>query len=140
MRFRQKLIFAGAVALLAATLAPIAWSALGTRGYFYRGRCACGNDCYVRIQGDGYFSYSPGHEVPEHREFTLRRTADGLEVMGIPHSEMYWSPREGESEVIGHLRLRGGALYESWGNSTNWTRLPKAYNVWPIWMAKLLKE
>ncbi len=99
-----------------------------------------GNDCYVRIQGDGYFSYSPGHEVPEYRKFTLRRTADGWDVMGLPHSDRYWSPLEGENKVIGRLRFRNGALYESWGSSTNWTRLPRAYNVWRIWLAKLLNK
>ena len=140
MTIRQKLIFAGVAALLAAALAPVAWSAFGTGGYFFNGRCVCGNDCYVRIQGDAYFSYSPGHEVPEYRKFTLRRTADGWDVLGLPHSDMYWSPLEGENKVIGHLRFRDGALYESWGSSTNWNRLPRAYNVWRIWAAKLLKK
>jgi hypothetical protein len=140
MTIRQKLVFAGGGAAVAVVLAPVAWSALGTGGYFYDGRCACGHDCYVRIQGDGYFSYSPGHEVPEHRKFTLRRSADGWDVMGLPHSDMYWSPLEGEDKVIARLRYRDGALYESWGGSTNWNRLPRAYNVWRIWAAKLLRE
>ena len=140
MTLRRKLIFAGGVTLLVAALAPVAWSALGTGGYFYDGRCICGHDCYVRIQGDRYFSYSPGHGVPEHQKFTLRRSADGWDIMGLPHSDMYWSPLEGEDKVIGRIRYHGGALYESWGSSTNWSRLPRAYNVWRIWAAKLLKE
>ena len=140
MTLRQKLIFAGVVALLAAALAPVAWSALGTGGYFYDGHCVGGNDCCVRIQGDGYLSYSPGHEVPEYRKFTLSRTADGWDVLGLPNSDMYWSPLEGENKVIGRLQFRVGALYESWGSSTNWTRLPRAFNVWRIWAAKLLKK
>jgi len=140
MTHGQKLILSGGAAILAAALAPVVWSAHGTSGYFFNGRCACGNDCYMRIQGDGYFSYSPGHGVPEYRKFTLRRTADGWDVMGLPHSDMYWSPLEGEDKVIGRLHLHDGALYESWGSSTNWTRLPRAYNVWRVWVAKLLKK
>jgi hypothetical protein len=138
MTLRQKLILAGGVALLAAALASVARFALGTGGYFYSGRCVCGHDCYVHIQGDGYFSYSPGHEVPEYRKFKLRRTADGWDVMGLPHSDMYWSPLEGENRVVARLYFRDGALYESWG--TNWNRLPRVYNVWRIWAAKLLKK
>lgn len=140
MTLRQKLIFAGGIALLTTALAPVAWSTLGTAGYFCSGRCVCGYNCYVRIRGDGYFSYSPGHGVPEYRKFTLRRNADGWDIMGLPHSDMDWSPLVGENKVIGRIRFRGGALYESWGNSANWSRLPRAYNVWPIWAAKLLKE
>lgn len=140
MTTRQKLVLAGVGAAVAIVLAPVAWSAFGTGGYFYDGRCACGHDCYVRIHGDGYFSYSPGHEVPEQRKFTLRRNADGWDILGLPHSDMYWSPLEGEDKVIARLRYRDGALYESLGSSTNWTRLPRAYNVWRIWLAKLLKE
>src|SRR5438105_1891600 len=73
-------------------------------------------------------------------EFTLRRTPDGWDVMGLPHSDMYWSPLEGENRVIGRLQFRDGALYESWGSSNNWIRRPRAYNAWQIWAAKLLKK
>ena len=140
MRTRPKIIISGLGAALVVFVAPIAWSALGTHGYFYAGRCICGHDSFVRIQGDGYFTYSPGHQVPEHRAFALRPREDGWEVLGLPHSQMYRSPLEGEDKVIAHVRFRDGALYETWGSSTNWTRLPKAYNVWRIWAAKLLKE
>jgi hypothetical protein len=140
MTTRRKLVLASLGAAVIVFGAPVAWSALGTRGYFREGRCACGNDIFVRILGNGYFSYSPGHEVPEHRKFTVRRNSDGWDIMGLPHSDMYWSPLEGEDKVIGHLRFRGGALYESWGSSTNWMRLSRAYNVWGIWAAKLLKK
>ena len=140
MRTRQKVIIAALAVVLAVFVAPIAWSAFGTRGYFYDGRCVCGHDCFVRIQGDGYFKYSPGHGVPEHREFTLRPRDGGWEVLGLPHSDLYWSPLEGEDKVIARLRFRDGALYESWGSTTSWKRLPRAYNIWRIWVAKLLKE
>ena len=140
MRTRQKLIIASLGTALTVFVSPIAWSAFGTRGYFYAGRCICGHDSFIRIQGDGYFTYSPGHGVPEQRAFTVRPREVGWDVLGLPHSDMYWSPLEGKDKVIARLLLRDGALYESWGSSTNWQRLPKAYNIWRIWAAKLLKE
>ena len=140
MSTRRKLIVATFGAVLAVFLAPTAWSMFGTHGYFCEGRCVCGHEVFVRIKRDGYFSYSPGHEVPEHRDFTLRRTSDGRDVMGSPHSDWYWSPLEGENKVVARLRYRDGALYESRGGTTNWNRLPRAHNVWSIWVAKLTKE
>jgi hypothetical protein len=110
MRTRQKLIIAGLGGALTVFVAPIAWSAFGTRGYFYAGRCICGHDSFVRIQGDGYFTYSPGHGVPEDRAFRLRPREHRWDVLGLPHSDMYWSPLEGEDRVIARLRFRDGAL------------------------------
>lgn len=136
----QKFLVAAFGAALTIFVAPIAWSAFSMHGYFYVGRCICGHDSFVRIQGDGYFKYSPGHGVPERRAFKLRPRDGGWEVLGLPHSDLYWSPLEGEDRVIARLRLGDGALYESWGTSTNWTRLPRAYNIWRVWWAKLLKQ
>jgi len=140
MRTRGKLIITGFGALCAVFVAPIAWSAFGTNGYFYAGRCICGHDSFVRIQGDGYFKYSPGHGVAEDRAFTIRRRANGWDLLIPPHSAMFSSPLDGQDKVIAHLSFRDGALYESWGSSTNWERLPKAYNIWRIWVPKLLRE
>jgi hypothetical protein len=131
----------GAAITLGLILAsPIVFTALSTRGtggYFEDGRCACGNDIFVRIQGNGYYRYSPGHGMPESRSFTIRRHDDEWEVMGLPHSDLYWSPLEGENKVIGRLRFHDGALFESWGNGTNWTRHARIYNPYRIWIAKL---
>ncbi len=140
MNARQKVIIAAFAVALAVCVAPVSWSAFGTRGYFCAGRCICGHDSFVRIKGDGYFKYSPGHGVPEERAFTLRSRDGGWDIMGLPHSDLYWSPLEGENRVIGRIWFRDSALYESWGSSTNSTRLPKVYNIWRIWWAKLLKQ
>jgi hypothetical protein len=137
---RQKLVTAGFGVALAVFVTPIVWSAFGTHGYFYAGRCICGHDSFVRIQGDGYFKYSPGHGVPEERAFTLRPRDGGWDVMGLPHSDLYWSPLEGENRVIARIQFRDSALNESWGSSTNWTRLPKVYNIWRVWWAKLVSQ
>ncbi len=51
MTLRQKLIFAGVVALPAAALAPVAWSALATSGYFYDGRCAAAMTAMCAFKG-----------------------------------------------------------------------------------------
>ena len=140
MTFRQQLVIGGFGAALIVFMAPFAWSAFGAHGYFYQGRCACGNDVFVRIQGDSYLKYSPGHGVPEHRAFALRAGPDGWDVMGLPQSDRYWSPLEGKDKVMAHLWLRDGALYESWGSSTNGVRLPRVYNIWKVWFAKLLRQ
>jgi hypothetical protein len=52
--------------------------------------------------------------------------------------DLYSSPLEGEDKVVGHIRLHDGALYESWGGSANWSRLPRVYNTWRVWLAELL--
>jgi hypothetical protein len=132
MKTRQALVVAALVAVLAIWLAPLAWSAIGTHGYFYRGRCVCGNEVFVRIQGDGYFSYSPGHSVPEHRALKLRAREGGWEVLRLPNSDLYSFPMEREDKVAARVRFRDGTLYEAWGSSTNWTRLPRAYNIWRV--------
>jgi len=140
MTTRRTLVLASLGAVIVVLGAPVAWSAFGTHGYFYDGRCTCGNDVFVRIQGDGYLKYSPGHGVPEHRAFTMRAQRDGWEIMGLPHSDAYSSPLEGADKVIARVRFHDGALYESWGSSTNWNRLPRVYNIWRVWWARLLNQ
>ena len=140
MTNRRKLLLASLGAAVIVVAAPVAGSAFGTHGYFCAGRCACGNDIFVRLQGDGYFKYSPGHGVPEHHAFTVRAQGDGWEVIGPPPSELHSSPSEADNQVLARIRLQDGALYESWGGSTNWTRLPRVYNVWRVWWPRLLNQ
>ncbi len=131
----------GAAAAIAALLAsPILFSALsggGTHGYFEAGRCLCGHDCFIHIRDDGYYQYSPGHGVPEHRSFAIRPHGGEWEILGLPHSEMFWSPLEGEDKVIARFQIRDGALFTAWGNSNNWTRHARVYNPYRIWIGKL---
>jgi hypothetical protein len=140
MSVRSKLVLSGVGVVLVVILTIVAWPVFRAGGYFYRGRCACGHDIFVRIVGDGLFTYSPGHGVPEHRSVNLRAEAEGWAIIGLPHGGQYWSPTEGENEVLGHIRFREGSLWECWGNGTNWTRLPKVHNVLRVWWPKLLKE
>jgi hypothetical protein len=58
--------------VLVSSIVFTAVAAGGTRGYFEGGRCVCGHDIFIRVEGNGYFKYSPGHGVPEHRSFTVR--------------------------------------------------------------------
>ncbi len=140
MRIRGKILIVCVGALLIAAFAPLVWSARGTTGYFYDGRCACGHNCYVRIQGHAYLKYSPGHQVPEHRAFTLRPTADGWDLLGLPHSDTYWSPLEGEAKSSRTYDSVAETCTKHGGTALNQTRLTKVYNPWPIWAAKLLKQ
>ena len=138
MKRWQKWFFLGLGSACVVFVAPIVWSMSGSRGYFYEGRCFCGYDTFVRVQGDHYFKYSPGHGIPEHPAFTLRARDGGWDVLGLPHSDMYYSPLEGENKVIGHIRISEGVLYQSWDSSTNWQRHPRVYNVWRVWAAKFM--
>src|SRR3954466_9121760 len=114
MKTLRKCTILGGVGGLVALMAPVVWSAFSAHSYFDSGRCLCGHDSFVRIVGDGYFSYSPGHGVPELQQFKIRRTTEGWEVPGLPHSDKYWSPLEGEDRVIAYLQLRSDGLYDSW--------------------------
>jgi len=38
------------------------------------------------------------------------------------------------------VRIAVCALYQSLGGGISWQRLPRVYNVWLVWRAKLLKE
>ena len=137
MIIRRKFIITAVGTVIATIAVPVIWSAFGANAYFYDGRCICGHDSFVRIAGNGYFSYSPGHGVPEHQKFKIGKIADGWAVLGLPHSDKYWSPLEGEDKVIAYLRLGGGALYDSWDGGKNWDRHPRVYNVWRVWAAKV---
>lgn len=140
MCVRSKLVVSSIGAVVIVLVAVAAWPAFRLHGYFYQGRCGCGHDIFVRIQGDGLFRYSPGHGVPEYRAFRLRALSDGWDIMGVPHGGAYWSPSEGQTSVLGHIRFRDGALWESWGSSTNLMRLPRVRNILRVWWPKLLRE
>ena len=143
MTAKRKWMIGAAITLGVTLVSPIIYTAVsarGTGGYFDGGRCACGNDIFIRVEGDGYFKYSPGHGVPERRSFAVHWHNGVGDVMGLPHSDLYWSPMEGENKIIGRLRFRDGTLFESWGSSTNWTPRSRVYNPYRIWIAKLLDK
>jgi hypothetical protein len=139
MSTSRKIAIAAAGTLLVIFLAPIAWSAFGTRGYFDGGRCTCGNPIFNRIGDDGYFSYSPGHGVPEHRTFAARRNDTGWDLLELPAPGGFASVIA-EGSVVARVRLEGSALYESWGSQTNWTRHSRVYDVWRVWIPELLSR
>jgi hypothetical protein len=134
----------GAVIMLGLVLiSPIVFTALSgnsTHGYFEGGRCLCGHDSFIRIEGGGYFQYSPGHGVPERRSFNVRLHGEEWEVLGHPLSDTYGSALQGEGEVLARLRFREGALFEAWGSGTNWTRHARVYNPYRVWIAKWLNK
>jgi hypothetical protein len=138
MTIKQKLTFvtAGtALALLFAILVAGAISFNGSGVYYERGRCSCGHPIFIRIAGDGYFSFSPGHGVAEHREYNLRRNNGGWDKLALPPPDGFESVIK-EGSIVGRVRLENGALYETWG--TNWVRCPRVYNNWRLHIAKLL--
>lgn len=127
MTAARKLMIAASAIALGALLAPIAFTALSARGihgYFEDGRCACGYDKYVRIEGDDYFGYAPGHGYPPHLVFKLRPDKGEYEMLALGDRSdgKYLSFGPAEGSVVGRLRLQDGALWEQWAGKTNWTR------------------
>jgi hypothetical protein len=97
-----------------------------------------GDDIFIHIVGNRYFNYSPGHGVPERLSYNLRQRGDEWEMLALAPPPNAWAPiREGE--VIARLKIRDGALYECWSGA-NWTRIPRVYNPYRIWIAKLFKK
>ena len=139
MSTRLKLFLSTITVVLVILVAPIVWSAFRADGYFEAGRCTCGNDIYIHITGDSYLTYSPGHGVPEHCSFALRRKEKEWEILALAPPDGYTSPMK-EGEVVGRLRFQNRDLYFSGVHTTNWTRHERVYNVWDIWIAQLLKE
>jgi len=139
---KRKLGFLAVALAVAAFLLPIAFlavSASSPQGYFDGGRCACGHRIYIHVVRDGYFSYSPGHGVPEHRDFTLRSAEGGWDVIRLPEPDttgMFM--HMAATGVVAKLQFRDGAIYESWSGTNNWQRHNRIYNPWPIWISKLL--
>jgi len=131
----------GIVSLATILLLPIAYTAFfahGTNAYFECGRCMCGHDIFVHVVGDRYYHYSPGHGHPEYLCYNLRQRGDGWEMLALAPPPYAWTSfREGE--VVARLKIHDGAIYECW-SGTNWTRFPRVYNPYRIWIAKLLKE
>ena len=131
----------GIVSLVTILLLPIAYTTFfrhGTNAYFEEGRYMCGHDIFIHIAGDRYFRYSPGHGTPEYLCCSLRQRGDEWEMLALaPPPYAGTSFREGEG--VARLKIRDGALYECW-SGTNWTRFPRVYNPYRIWIAKLLKE
>jgi hypothetical protein len=103
-------------------------------------RCVCGHITLYRLTKDGIYSYSPGHGVPESLRFKIRAHDAQWDIMGLPHSDVYASPLDGENRVIGHLKVSNGSLYQSWGSSTNWARYPRVLNPYRVWYCKLVDQ
>ena len=139
MSSMRKWIAGAAVGLVIIPLLPMIDAILSRgslRGYYEDGRCACGHDSYVHIEGDRYWQYSPGHGMPEQHLFNVRPCDDGWELIAVYAPDRVWSPVQ-ESQVTPRLRIQNGDLYESWAG-TNWTRHARVYNPWPVWFAKWL--
>jgi hypothetical protein len=125
MTTAQKISIATLGTALLVFLAPLAWSASSTRGYFEDGRCMCGYNVYIPIKGDGYFRYSPGHGHQEGRLWTLRKR-DG-----------FWEALGDNGSVVARLSFQNGELREAFSGSNFWSHHARVYNLWPIWIAKL---
>ena len=131
-----------AAIVITVLFAPIVYMALLSRsdcGYFADTRCICGHNCYIHIKSDGYHQYSPGHQVPEHRSFDLRRGQNGeWELLALAPPAGAWSP-VAEGDVVARIRFHDKAMYMAWSGN-NWERHARIYNPWPIWIAQVLRR
>ena len=104
-------IILGAVAAVILPLAIFAVSLhRGVDAWFDNGDCICGHHSYIHLRADGYFKYSPGHGVPETRDFGLRPNGRDWDAVALRSPDWYFSPPK-EGEVVARLRIQDGVLY-----------------------------
>jgi hypothetical protein len=129
---------------VAVFLLPVLFTAVpdpGRTGYFDGGRCACGHPIYIRVSNDGYWTYSPGHDVSEHRSYALRPNTNGWDIIRVSdprYDEVYI--QMAPTGVVGQAWIEKAELCERWGASQRVMRFSRIYNPWPIWWAKLINE
>ena len=144
MTAQAKILLVFASLAVALFLLPVLFTALsvhGPQGYFDGGRCACGHRIYIRLADDGYWTYSPGHEVSEHRSYALRPNTNGWDLIRVSdpkYDEVYF--QMAPTGLVGVAWIDKGELCEKWGNNARVMRFTRVYNPWPIWWAKLLEE
>ncbi len=109
-----------------AFLAPIAYSAIGTHGYFLGERCTCGFQSYYRIKENALWTYSPGHG--ETRVLYTLQAHDGV-----------WDAvRDGK--VVLQLKLARGAILKKTPQRSEWQSHPRVLNVWRVWIEDWLSS
>jgi hypothetical protein len=106
-------------------LAPVLWSAVGTHGYFEGYRCVCGFQSCCYIEGNAFWSYSPGHG---------RRTC----LFALHPTDGQWEALDGKGEVICTLRVKGADLLEKYKSAKDWQRHRRVYNIWRVWVEGLM--
>jgi hypothetical protein len=144
MTTTSKLLLAATGFAAAVVLLPVALAVLSPRStacYFDGGRCACGHRIYLRLAGEGYYDYSPGHGVQEYRKFTLRPNTNGWDVIRVndPRYDEVYS-QLAPTGLVAQAWIDKGELCERWGTSSRVLRYSRIYDPWPIWWAKLLPE
>jgi hypothetical protein len=141
---KTKFVLAVASLGVAVFLLPILFSlasAQGRNGYFDGGRCVCGNPIYIRLSADGYWTYSPGHDVSEHRSFMLQPNTNGWDLIRVNnprYDEIYI--QTAPTGLVARAWMEKGELCETWGTNPRVVRFPRVWNPWPIWWAKLMTE
>jgi hypothetical protein len=135
----KKILFGAVCSLLVFSAVYAAVTRRNIGGWFEHGRCICGHTVYVHLHGDGYFTYAPGHGVPEHRDYNIRHNGSDFDVVALRPPDWAFSPTP-EGKIVARLRVKNGAVYECWSSTTNWTCLKPVPAPFRIWLAKLLKE
>ena len=118
-------------------LAPIIWSSFGLNGYFLEGRCICGYNIYAYFHDGELWTCCPGHGSNEPR-YAVQTSGDGWvlgEIVSPRDTNQYYFSVHSvtNGEFAGRLRLQNGDLYQSSTHNTNWSRLPRLWNIWAFW-------
>ena len=120
-------VSAAAVLIYMVPVIVAAASAHGTRGYFYDGKCMGGHEIFTYIEGDGYYSYCPGHRETR-REYTIRASGG------------QWETLKGDGTVAFGFRVQDGDVFRTFLVSTNWIRMERVYSPWRLWIPRLLPQ
>ena|ERR1051326_3548070 len=112
--------------------APIVFTSLrshGLTGYYqFEGiTCACGHTAFPRITADEYCWYIPAH----------RSTDLSYRLQQLVGSE-WVATRKGTNSF--RLRLTGGEVYRTYAGNTNWFHEERIYNLWRVWIPRLIGE
>lgn len=115
------------VAVYAIPILAMTLSTRGMDGYFHVGTCMGGHEEFGYVQGDGYFSYCPGHR-------------DRMRLYSLRPAGEEWEAFKSDGSVAFRMKVVDGDLYRSSGIRTNWLKEARVYNPWRLWIPRLLPE
>ena len=118
-----------AVVVFFTPIVVTAFLSRGLHGYFYAGHCACGYAEFTYVREDGLYSYNPQHRYTK-RTYTLRSNESGWDLVRTNGTVAY------------QLRIQNDEVFTSprFMTKTNWYRMERVYNIWRVWVPRVLPD